>query len=176
MPRLLPRRWSKAIRQISWQELDERAPRLAAGFARLGLRKDSKVAVLACNCTGYIEITYPAFKLRATPINLTSVRLLAYLATGHSAGVAARSSSRAGALCINTGGEKVISGRGRAGRPQPARSRGRCNRWRARRARGQCVTAPVVPAEGSTVTEADVRRSVRKRGRQTEVAAERQRQ
>lgn len=60
----------QGTRRIRWRELDDRAARLAAGLAALGAGKDSKIAILAYNCVEYLETSYAAFKLRATPVNL----------------------------------------------------------------------------------------------------------
>jgi len=52
-----------AIRR-SWRELDTRA----AGLRRLGLTRDSKLALYLSNCPEYLECTYGAFNLQAIPV------------------------------------------------------------------------------------------------------------
>lgn len=54
----------------SWAAYDRRAARVAAGFARAGLGKDSKVGLYLPNSSEYLEAHYAAFKLRAVPVNV----------------------------------------------------------------------------------------------------------
>jgi 3-oxocholest-4-en-26-oate---CoA ligase len=57
-------------RRLSYHDVEQRAARLAGALDELGLRQDSKVAILAYNCVEYLEASYAAFKLRGTPVNL----------------------------------------------------------------------------------------------------------
>ena len=57
-------------RRLTWQELDQRAARLATGLAELGVGPDVKVAQLLYNCPEYLETVYAAFKRRAVPLNV----------------------------------------------------------------------------------------------------------
>ena len=54
----------------TWRELDDRAARLASALAERGVRPQTRVAQLMYNCREYLESSYAAFKLRATPINV----------------------------------------------------------------------------------------------------------
>jgi len=56
--------------RISWQELDERAARLAAALGKAGLGPDSKVALYMYNCNEYVEAYYATLKLRGVGINV----------------------------------------------------------------------------------------------------------
>ncbi len=57
-------------RRRSWAEFDDRAARLAAAFADLGLRADSKVASYLYNSNEYVEGQFATFKLRAASVNV----------------------------------------------------------------------------------------------------------
>jgi len=54
----------------TWSDLDDRAARLASALAERGVAIDTRIAQLMYNCTEYLESSYAAFKLRATPINV----------------------------------------------------------------------------------------------------------
>ncbi|HVM40941.1 MAG TPA: acyl-CoA synthetase [Acidimicrobiia bacterium] len=54
----------------TWAEFDDRAARLAAGLAELGVGHDSKVAFYLYNCSEYMELAYACFKLRAVHVNV----------------------------------------------------------------------------------------------------------
>jgi fatty-acyl-CoA synthase len=56
--------------RCSWHEFDDRAARLAAGFAAAGLKVDSKVGQYLYNSNEYLESQFAAFKLRAVPVNI----------------------------------------------------------------------------------------------------------
>jgi acyl-CoA synthetase (AMP-forming)/AMP-acid ligase II len=56
--------------RLTWRELNERVSRLANGLAGLGVRKDTRVAVLSLNCHRYIEIYYATAKLGAVAVPL----------------------------------------------------------------------------------------------------------
>jgi fatty-acyl-CoA synthase len=53
-----------------WQSLDRGAARLAQGLSDRGVQQDTRVAQLMYNCPEYLESTYAAFKLRASPVNV----------------------------------------------------------------------------------------------------------
>ena len=57
-------------RHLSWREFDDRAARLAAALAGLGVGHDSKVAFYLYNGHEYVEATHATFKLRAVPANV----------------------------------------------------------------------------------------------------------
>jgi 3-oxocholest-4-en-26-oate---CoA ligase len=59
-----------AGRRLRWSELDDRAARLAAGLADLGVGRQAKVAIVAYNTPEHLEAVFAAYKLRACPINL----------------------------------------------------------------------------------------------------------
>ena len=54
----------------TWRELDDRAARLASALADRGCAVGTRIAQLMYNCPEYLESSYAAFKLRATPINV----------------------------------------------------------------------------------------------------------
>ena len=54
----------------NWSELDDGAARLAQAFADRGIGHDTRVAQLMFNCPEYLESTYAAFKVRASPVNV----------------------------------------------------------------------------------------------------------
>jgi fatty-acyl-CoA synthase len=56
--------------ELTWREFDDRAARLATALAERGVSAGTRVAQLMYNCPEYIESSYAAFKLRATPINV----------------------------------------------------------------------------------------------------------
>ena len=56
--------------RLTWKQLNERVNRLANGLAGLGVKKDTKVAVLALNCHRYVEIYYATAKLGAVAVPL----------------------------------------------------------------------------------------------------------
>jgi len=55
---------------LTWRELDDRAARLATALEARGGGVGTRVAQLMYNCPEYLESTYAAFKMRATPINV----------------------------------------------------------------------------------------------------------
>lgn len=57
-------------RRLTYRQVEQRAARLAAALAALGLGRDSKVGILAYNCPEYLEASYAIFKLRGSPVNL----------------------------------------------------------------------------------------------------------
>ena len=57
-------------RSQTWRELDDRAARLATALAERGAAPGTRIAQLMYNCPEYLESSYAAFKLRATPINV----------------------------------------------------------------------------------------------------------
>ena len=56
--------------RLTWSKLNERVNRLANGLASLGVKKDTKVAILALNCHKYIEAYYATAKLGAVAVPL----------------------------------------------------------------------------------------------------------
>jgi fatty-acyl-CoA synthase len=57
-------------RRRSWAAFDDRAARLAAAFADLGLGADGKVASYLYNGNEYLEGVFATFKARAVPVNV----------------------------------------------------------------------------------------------------------
>lgn len=55
---------------LTWSQLDDRAARLASVLGSGGVGEGTRVAQLMFNCPEYLESTYAAFKLRATPVNV----------------------------------------------------------------------------------------------------------
>jgi fatty-acyl-CoA synthase len=55
---------------LTWRELDDRAARLATALGERGAGPATRIAQLMFNCPEYLESSYAAFKLRATPINV----------------------------------------------------------------------------------------------------------
>jgi fatty-acyl-CoA synthase len=55
---------------LTWSELDDRAARLATVLSERGAGIGTRIAQLMYNCTEYLESSYAAFKLRATPVNV----------------------------------------------------------------------------------------------------------
>ncbi len=73
---------SQGQRVVRWGEYDDRAARLAAGFAAHGLGRDAKVGMFMYNSPEYLVTQYAAFKERLTPVNVNYRYLddeLAYL-------------------------------------------------------------------------------------------------
>jgi len=71
-----------ADKEMTYQELDERATRLANHLSEVGIAAGHHVAIHAMNCTEWVEAFYACFKLRAVPININYRyvhRELAYL-------------------------------------------------------------------------------------------------
>lgn len=58
-------------RSLTWRQLDDRAARLAGGLAERGVGSGTRIAQLMYNCPEYLESSYAAFKLRATPVNVS---------------------------------------------------------------------------------------------------------
>jgi long-chain acyl-CoA synthetase len=56
--------------RLNWRRLNQRVNRLAHGLVGLGVKKDTKVAVLAFNCHRYVEIYYATSKLGAVAVPL----------------------------------------------------------------------------------------------------------
>jgi fatty-acyl-CoA synthase len=54
----------------TWHAYDDRAARLAGGFAAAGVKADSKVGLYLYNSNEYLEAQFAAFKLRAVPVNI----------------------------------------------------------------------------------------------------------
>ena len=57
-------------RSLTWRALDDGAARLATVLAAHGVGIGTRIAQLMFNCPEYLESSYAAFKLRATPINV----------------------------------------------------------------------------------------------------------
>ena len=57
-------------RSQTWRDLDDQAARLASALAERGATVGTRIAQLMYNCPEYLESSYAAFKLRATPINV----------------------------------------------------------------------------------------------------------
>lgn len=57
-------------RQLSWAVFAERSARLASVFAELGVGPGANVGLCMHNCPDYMEATWAAFALGATPLNL----------------------------------------------------------------------------------------------------------
>jgi acyl-CoA synthetase (AMP-forming)/AMP-acid ligase II len=55
---------------MTYQQLDERATRLANHLRASGVTTGDHVAIHAMNCTEWVEAFYGCFKLRAVPINI----------------------------------------------------------------------------------------------------------
>jgi fatty-acyl-CoA synthase len=54
----------------TWREFDDRAARAASALADRGVGIGTRLAQLMFNCPEYLDSTYAAFKLRATPVNV----------------------------------------------------------------------------------------------------------
>ncbi len=57
-------------RRFTYEELDERAGRLATAFASAGVGRDDFVGVQLPNGNEYLEVMLAAFKVRAVPVNI----------------------------------------------------------------------------------------------------------
>jgi 3-oxocholest-4-en-26-oate---CoA ligase len=69
-------------RTRTWQQLDERASRLAAVLAGAGVGRESRVAIALYNGIEYLESVFAVLKLRAIPVNVNyryQARELQYL-------------------------------------------------------------------------------------------------
>ena len=55
---------------LTWQQLEERAARLAAFLADRGVGTDDRVAIALYNGPEYLETLFAALKLRAVPVNV----------------------------------------------------------------------------------------------------------
>jgi 3-oxocholest-4-en-26-oate---CoA ligase len=69
-------------RRVAWRELDERAARLAAHFAKAGLKPGDRVAIVLWNSIDYVEALIGIAKARLTPVNInyrSSANELRYL-------------------------------------------------------------------------------------------------
>ena len=58
--------------ELSYEQLAERALRLAAGLSRLGVQRGGTVAIVAKNCTAYVELLYACWSLGAAAIPVNS--------------------------------------------------------------------------------------------------------
>ena len=56
--------------RVTYGEVEDRAARLAAGLAELGVGPDTKVALFLHNCPEYMECLFALSKLRAVPANV----------------------------------------------------------------------------------------------------------
>jgi acyl-CoA synthetase (AMP-forming)/AMP-acid ligase II len=54
----------------TWQELDDRAARLAGAMLGAGVEPGSRVGLLLHNCTEFVEAYFAALKIRAVPFNV----------------------------------------------------------------------------------------------------------
>jgi 3-oxocholest-4-en-26-oate---CoA ligase len=57
-------------RRVSYREVEDRAARLAAALADLGVGRDDHVALFLYNCPEYMECLFALSKLRAVPANV----------------------------------------------------------------------------------------------------------
>ena len=57
-------------RSLDWREFESRASQLATLLTTNGLGKNSKVGLYLHNCNEYVEATFAAFKIEASPVNL----------------------------------------------------------------------------------------------------------
>ena len=57
-------------RRVSYREVEDRAARLAAALADLGVGRDTHVALFLHNCPEYMECLFALSKLRAVPANV----------------------------------------------------------------------------------------------------------
>jgi long-chain acyl-CoA synthetase len=62
------------LRRFSWREFDQRVNSLANALLGLGLKRGSRVAILAANCNEYLETNYAAAKAGLVTVP-TNVRL-----------------------------------------------------------------------------------------------------
>ncbi len=56
--------------RVTYREVEDRAARLAAALAELGVGPDTKVALFLYNCPEYMECLFALSKLRAVPVNV----------------------------------------------------------------------------------------------------------
>src|SRR5438477_7231334 len=56
-------------RTVTWRDFDRRANAFARELLDLGLKRNSKIAVLAYNCPEWLEILFAAFKVSMVPAN-----------------------------------------------------------------------------------------------------------
>jgi 3-oxocholest-4-en-26-oate---CoA ligase len=61
---------SHGERSLTWRQLDERASRLAAFLADLGISAEDRVAIALYNGIEYLESVFAVLKLRAIPVNV----------------------------------------------------------------------------------------------------------
>jgi len=57
-------------RTVTWRDFDRRANAFGRELQRLGLKRNSKIAVLAYNCPEWLEALYGAFKVSMVPANI----------------------------------------------------------------------------------------------------------
>jgi 3-oxocholest-4-en-26-oate---CoA ligase len=57
-------------RSVTWQQLDDRASRLAAFLAGRGIGEDARVAIALYNGIEYLESVFAVLKLQAIPVNV----------------------------------------------------------------------------------------------------------
>ena len=55
---------------LNWREFESRASQLATLLTTNGLGKNSKVGLYLHNCNEYVEASFAAFKIEASPVNL----------------------------------------------------------------------------------------------------------
>jgi len=56
---------------LNWREFESRASQLATLLTTNGLGKNSKVGLYLHNCNEYVEASFAAFKIEASPVNLS---------------------------------------------------------------------------------------------------------
>jgi 3-oxocholest-4-en-26-oate---CoA ligase len=61
---------TRGDRSLTWQQLDERASRLAGYLAGRGVGAEDRVAIALYNGTEYLESVFAVLKLRAIPVNV----------------------------------------------------------------------------------------------------------
>jgi acyl-CoA synthetase (AMP-forming)/AMP-acid ligase II len=61
---------TRGAASLTWQQLEERAARLAAFLASRGIGTDDRVAIGLYNSPEYLESVFAALKLRAIPVNV----------------------------------------------------------------------------------------------------------
>jgi fatty-acyl-CoA synthase len=91
-------------KHISWQELDQRASRLAQAMLDAGIGVDDRVGLFLFNCAEYMEAMLAALKIRAVPININ------YRYTGSELQYLLEDSGAAGIIYHSSLGERVDSG------------------------------------------------------------------
>ena len=76
---------------LTWQQLEERAARLAGFLASRGVGTDDRVAIALYNGPGYVETVFAALKLRAIPVNINyryqAAEMAHVLADAHAAAI-----------------------------------------------------------------------------------------